>query len=61
VSNNQIIAMSGGTGHVTGPHLHYEVRVGGTPVNPMKYLGAGGIRKTQMASTGKTTHSDLGL
>jgi murein DD-endopeptidase MepM/ murein hydrolase activator NlpD len=61
VTNNQIIAMSGGTGHVTGPHLHYEVRVGGTPVNPMKYLGAGGIRKTQMAATGKTTHSDLGL
>jgi hypothetical protein len=35
--------------------------VGGTPVNPMKYLGLGNIRKTQVAASGKTAHSDLGL
>ena len=34
----QVLGRSGGTGHSTGPHLHYEVHVGGTPVNPYPYL-----------------------
>ena len=34
----QIIGYSGATGRVTAPHLHYEVRIGGTPINPYKYL-----------------------
>lgn len=34
----QIVGQSGGTGRVTSPHLHYEVRVGGAPVNPYPYL-----------------------
>lgn len=38
VRRSQVIGRSGGTGRVTSPHLHYEVRQGGAPVNPYKYL-----------------------
>jgi murein DD-endopeptidase MepM/ murein hydrolase activator NlpD len=38
VRRGDVIARSGASGRVTSPHLHYEVRLGGTPVNPYSYM-----------------------
>jgi len=38
VQRGEVIGYVGESGRSTGPHLHYEVRINDTPVNPYKYL-----------------------
>jgi murein DD-endopeptidase MepM/ murein hydrolase activator NlpD len=38
IHRGDIVGYVGASGRVTSPHLHYEVRINNTPVNPYKYL-----------------------
>jgi len=38
VAQGQLLGYVGCTGHCFGPHLHFEVRVNGQPVDPLGYL-----------------------
>lgn len=43
VHAGDVLGLVGATGHVTGPHLHFEVRIDGAKVNPRPWLRAHGI------------------
>ena len=40
VKAGDVIALSGNSGRTTGPHVHYEMRLNGTAVDPLKYIDA---------------------
>ena len=41
VSEGTVVGRAGSTGRSTGPHLHYEIRIDGAAIDPMRYITAG--------------------
>ena len=52
VRRGELIGAVGASGRVTAPHLHYEVRTDGTPMNPYRYL-------VNAARFHETSHKDF--
>jgi murein DD-endopeptidase MepM/ murein hydrolase activator NlpD len=57
VRAGDVIGFEGQSGRSTGPHLHYEVRIYNTPVNPWRYLRNVNINPSANRVASNSTHS----
>jgi murein DD-endopeptidase MepM/ murein hydrolase activator NlpD len=58
VKRGDVIGYEGNSGRSTGPHLHYEVRINNTPVDPWRFLKSISPTATADATTPATTTGD---
>lgn len=59
VARGQVISRSGATGHVTAPHVHFEVRRAGKPVDPLGLLAPRPLREGIGYALGPATHAEV--
>jgi murein DD-endopeptidase MepM/ murein hydrolase activator NlpD len=52
IRQGEKVGAVGSSGRSTGPHLHYEVRVGGVPINPYRFLSGGNTLQVASANHG---------
>jgi murein DD-endopeptidase MepM/ murein hydrolase activator NlpD len=52
IRQGAVLGLVGNSGHSTGSHLHYEVRIGSTPVNPYRFLARPAALQTAAISSG---------
>lgn len=55
VNDGDVVGLSGNSGHSSGPHLHYEVRIDGEPIDPAAGFDIAGDTCDELLSVGGGT------